>query len=142
LTHDVSLLFFSQAGDRRDLHSFPTRRSSDLLLKSIPDLDAEEELYSIPGSPPDLLHPPEGDAFAIRNEFALAIDYKTQPPMFKVSDSHSAATWLLHPKAPDLSTVIQVKERERVAVGKKRKSSVSHPSPIIQVKELHKHFHL
>src|SRR5690606_41796570 len=84
LTHDVSLLFFSQAGDRRDLHSFPTRRSSDLLLKSIPDLDAEEELYSIPGSPPDLLHPPEGDAFAIRNEFALAIDYKTQPPMFKV----------------------------------------------------------
>ncbi|HEX5564946.1 MAG TPA: ABC transporter ATP-binding protein [Sporosarcina sp.] len=112
------------------------------LLKSIPDLDAEEELYSIPGSPPDLLHPPVGDAFAVRNEFALAIDYKTQPPMFKVSDSHSAATWLLHPKAPDLSTVIQVKERERVAVAKKRKSRIADLSPIIQVKDLRKHFHL
>ncbi|MFC5601902.1 dipeptide ABC transporter ATP-binding protein [Sporosarcina koreensis] len=112
------------------------------LLKSIPDLDAEEELYSIPGSPPDLLHPPVGDAFAVRNEFALAIDYKTQPPMFKVSDSHSAATWLLHPKAPDLSTVIQVKERERVAVAKKRRSRIADPSPIIQVKDLQKHFQL
>lgn len=112
------------------------------LLKSIPDLDAEEVLYSIPGSPPDLLHPPAGDAFAVRNEFALAIDYKTQPPMFKVSDSHSAATWLLHPKAPDLSSVIQVKERERVAVAKKRNSKIAAPSPIIQVKELQKHFQL
>lgn len=112
------------------------------LLKSIPDLDADEELYSIPGSPPDLLHPPVGDAFAARNEFALAIDYKTQPPMFKVSDSHYAATWMLHPKAPDLSTVIQVKERERVAVAKKRKSKIGDTSPIIQVKDLQKHFHL
>ncbi len=111
------------------------------LLKSIPDLDAEEELYSIPGSPPDLLHPPVGDAFATRNEFALAIDYKTQPPMFKVSDSHQAATWLLHPKAPDLSTVIQVKEREMVAVAKKKNGFVD-SSPIIQVKNLQKHFHL
>lgn len=112
------------------------------LLKSIPDLDAEEELYSIPGSPPDLMHPPIGDAFAVRNEFALAIDYKNQPPMFKVSDSHYAATWLLHPKAPDLSTVIQVKERARVAVAKKRKSKTADHSPIIQVKDLQKHFHL
>ncbi|WP_339253045.1 dipeptide ABC transporter ATP-binding protein [Sporosarcina sp. FSL W8-0480] len=112
------------------------------LLKSIPDLDAEEVLYSIPGSPPDLLHPPVGDAFAVRNEFALAIDYKTQPPMFKVSDSHYAATWLLHPKAPDLSSVIQVKERERIAVAKKRKSKIADSSPIIQVKDLQKHFHL
>jgi peptide/nickel transport system ATP-binding protein len=112
------------------------------LLKSIPDLDAEEELYSIPGSPPDLLHPPVGDAFAARNEFALAIDYKTQPPMFKVSDSHYAATWLLHPNAPDLSTVIQVRERERIATAKKRKSKIGNTSPIIQVKDLQKHFHL
>lgn len=112
------------------------------LLKSIPDLDADEELYSIPGSPPDLLHPPVGDAFAARNEFALAIDYKTQPPMFKVSDSHYAATWMLHPKAPDLSTVIQVKEREKVVVAKKRKSKIGDTSPIIQVKDLQKHFHL
>ncbi|WP_285847176.1 ABC transporter ATP-binding protein [Sporosarcina luteola] len=112
------------------------------LMKSIPDLDVEEVLYSIPGSPPDLMHPPVGDAFAVRNEFALAIDYKNQPPMFKVSDSHYAATWLLHPKAPDLSTVIQVKERERVTVAKKRKSKTADHSPIIQVKDLHKHFHL
>ena len=75
------------------------------------------------------------------NEFALAHRLQTQPPMFKVSDSHQAATWLLHPKAPDLCTVIQVKERDRVAVAKKKSEFVD-SSPIIQVKNLQKHFQL
>lgn len=112
------------------------------LLKSIPDLDAEEELYSIPGSPPDLLHPPVGDAFAARNEFALAIDHQAQPPMFKVSKTHSAATWLLHPKAPDLSTVIQVREKEREKVFKKTRIVGVDSEPILRVKNLQKYFHM
>lgn len=72
------------------------------LLGSMPDLknSVKEELRAIPGSPPDLINPPIGDAFAPRNEFALAIDYEQDPPMFKVSDTHYAKTWLLHPDAP------------------------------------------
>lgn len=74
------------------------------LLGSMPDLknNAKEELRAIPGSPPDLINPPIGDAFAPRNEFALAIDYEQDPPMFKVSDTHFAKTWLLHPDAPNI----------------------------------------
>ena len=59
-------------------------------------------LRTIPGSPPDLIHPPKGDAFAPRNEFAMAIDYEKEPPMFKVSETHFAKTWLLHPDAPKI----------------------------------------
>ncbi|MDM5335446.1 ABC transporter ATP-binding protein [Ureibacillus composti] len=74
------------------------------LLGSMPDLknNVKEDLRTIPGSPPDLIHPPKGDAFAPRNEFALAIDYEHEPPMFKVSDTHYAKTWLLHPDAPKI----------------------------------------
>lgn len=72
------------------------------LLGSMPDLknNVKEELRTIPGSPPDLINPPVGDAFAPRNEFAMAIDYVQEPPMFKVSDTHYAKTWLMHPDAP------------------------------------------
>ncbi len=71
------------------------------LLSSMPDLDTDDvRLYSIPGSPPNLLHEPKGDAFAARNQFAMAIDEKAEPPMFRVSETHYAATWLLHPDAP------------------------------------------
>lgn len=82
------------------------------LLGSMPTLDSEdEELYAIPGSPPDMLNPPEGDAFAPRNEFALEIDKVMEPPMFKVSDSHYAATWLLHEDAPKIEPPESVKKR-------------------------------
>ena len=71
------------------------------LLSAMPDLDTDDErLFSIPGSPPNLLHEPKGDAFAARNQFALVIDEKAEPPMFQVSRTHWAATWLLHPDAP------------------------------------------
>ena len=73
------------------------------LIASLPSLDKEKEfLYIIPGMPPNLLNPPKGDAFAIRNESPLKIDFKEEPPMFKISETHSAATWLLHPKALEL----------------------------------------
>jgi len=74
------------------------------LLGSMPDLDNNEDelLRTIPGSPPDLTNPPKGDAFAARNEFAMAIDYEQEPPMFQVSETHFAKTWLLHPDAPKI----------------------------------------
>ena len=71
------------------------------LLSAMPDLATDDDrLYSIPGSPPNLLHEPTGDAFAARNKFAMKIDEKAEPPMFKISETHYAATWLLHPDAP------------------------------------------
>ncbi len=70
------------------------------LLSSMPDLDTDERLEAIPGTPPNMIYPPKGDAFAARNKYAMKIDFERQPPMFKITDTHYAATWLLHPDAP------------------------------------------
>ena len=82
------------------------------LLNSMPTTDTEAgSLQSIPGTPPDLLNPPKGDAFAPRNEFALDIDYEEEPPMFKVSDTHYAATWLLDERAPKVTPPLPIQKR-------------------------------
>lgn len=81
------------------------------LLSSIPDVDSKEKLEAIPGTPPDMLFPPEGDAFALRSKYAMAIDFKYQPPYFKISDTHYAATWLLYPGAPEVEIPAIVKTR-------------------------------
>lgn len=74
------------------------------LLHSMPTLDTSTpSLYTIPGSPPSLLEPPSGDAFAPRNAYAMAVDELYEPPLFKVSDTHYAATWLLDPRAPGVT---------------------------------------
>ena len=73
------------------------------LLSSMPDLDTKEKLEAIPGTPPNMIFPPKGDAFAPRNKYALQIDFEEQPPMFQISDTHYAATWLLHPDAPKVA---------------------------------------
>lgn len=84
------------------------------LLASMPTLDIHQtDLYNIPGSPPNLLHPPKGDAFASRNEFALAVDFEQEPEMFKVTDTHFAKTWLLHPKAPSVTPPAEVVRRKQ-----------------------------
>lgn len=73
------------------------------LLSSMPNLATKEKLDAIDGTPPNMVFPPKGDAFAARNKYALEIDFEEEPPMFKVSDTHYAATWLLHPDAPEVS---------------------------------------
>ena len=82
------------------------------LLSAMPDLDtADERLYTIPGSPPNLLHEKAGDAFAPRNKYALEIDDEIDPPMFKISDTHFAATLLLDPRAPKVEMPPELKDR-------------------------------
>ncbi|MBQ6974965.1 MAG: ABC transporter ATP-binding protein, partial [Selenomonadaceae bacterium] len=82
------------------------------LLSAMPDLETDDDrLYSIPGSPPNLLHEPIGDAFAARNKFAMKIDEKVEPPMFQISETHFAATWLLHPDAPKVEMPAELKKR-------------------------------
>jgi len=70
------------------------------LLASMPDLHMKDRLQAIPGVPPNMIYPPKGDAFSVRNKYAMKIDFEREPPLFKISDTHYAATWLLHPKAP------------------------------------------
>ena len=70
------------------------------LLEAIPDVRSGGDLATIPGTPPVLTKEPEGDAFAPRNSYALEVDFKKEAPLFKVSDTHYAATWLLDPRAP------------------------------------------
>ena len=81
------------------------------LLSSMPDLDTNERLEAIPGTPPNMIYPPKGDAFAPRNKYAMQIDFEQQPPMFKVSDTHYAATWLLHPDAPKVARPKIIEDR-------------------------------
>ena len=89
------------------------------LLSAMPDLDtADERLYTIPGSPPNLLHEKQGDAFAPRNRFALEVDDKADPPMFMISETHYAATWLLDPRAPKVEMPAELHARiERMKKG-------------------------
>ncbi|BBF44878.1 oligopeptide transport system permease protein OppB [Lachnospiraceae bacterium KM106-2] len=77
------------------------------LMRSIPAFAKRgESLYTIPGMPPTLIDPPKGDAFASRNEYALGIDYEKMPPMFQISETHYAATWLLDERAPQIKAPI------------------------------------
>ncbi|MBQ1320848.1 MAG: ABC transporter ATP-binding protein [Solobacterium sp.] len=82
------------------------------LLASMPDTDTNSKrLFAIPGTPPNLLEKIDGDAFAPRNPFALAIDYKAEPPMFNVGGQHRVASWLCDPRAPKVEMPEQLKER-------------------------------
>ena len=81
------------------------------LLSSIPDVDSKERLDAIPGTPPNMIYPPKGDAFAARSKYAMKIDFEEEPPLFKISDTHYAATWLLHPQAPKVEMPKIVSER-------------------------------
>ena len=87
-------------GTAEDIFYDPRHPYTWALLSSMPDLDTNEKLEAIPGTPPNMIYPPKGDAFAERNKYALEIDFEMQPPMFEVSPTHHAATWLLHPNAP------------------------------------------
>lgn len=89
------------------------------LIASIPDEDDKGgKLTSIPGTPPNLISPPKGDAFAPRNKYAVKIDFEHQPPLFEISKTHKAATWLLHPQAPQH----EIPDEVKVKINASRKS--------------------
>ncbi|MEA5084715.1 MAG: ABC transporter ATP-binding protein [Lachnospiraceae bacterium] len=80
------------------------------LMSSLPYLAKEGKcLESIQGIPPVMVNLPKGDAFAIRNKYALEIDYELEPPMFEISATHSAATWLLDERAPLIKPPFSIK---------------------------------
>jgi oligopeptide transport system ATP-binding protein len=98
-------------GTADDIFYSPAHPYTWALLASMPDLDTKDKLEAIPGTPPNMIFPPKGDAFAERNKYAMKIDFEQQPPMFKISDTHSAATWLLHPDAPKVDPPKSVTDR-------------------------------
>lgn len=100
-----------EMGSLDDIYYHPQHPYTWGLLNSMPTPNSKGRLYAIPGTPPDLLNPPAGDAFAFRNEFALAIDFEEQPPLFEVRPGHYAATWLLHPKAPSIEVPENIQKR-------------------------------
>ena len=100
-----------ECGTAEDIFYAPAHPYTWALLSSMPDLDTTDRLEAIPGTPPNMIYPPVGDAFADRNKYALEIDFEMQPPMFKISDTHEAATWLLHPDAPKIDMPKVVSDR-------------------------------
>lgn len=100
-----------EIGTSEDIFYSPAHPYTWALLSSMPDLDTKEKLEAIPGTPPNMIYPPKGDAFAERNKYALQIDFEEQPPMFRISDTHYAATWLLHPDAPKVEPPKAVVDR-------------------------------
>lgn len=100
----VAVLYGGQIvelGTVEDIFYNPKHPYTWALLSSLTQLaEKGDELFSIPGTPPSLYNKIKGDAFAPRNKYAMAIDLEQEPPMFQVSDTHWAKTWLLDPRAP------------------------------------------
>ena len=104
------------------------------LLSSMPDLDTNEKLDAIPGTPPNMIYPPVGDAFAERNKYAMQIDYEMQPPMFEISPTHFAATWLLHPNAPKVDIPKNITDRIQ-RMRQRREEQATETQPEAKVEE-------
>ena len=100
----VAVLYGGQIvelGTVEDIFYDPKHPYTWALLSSLPQLcEKGTDLFSIPGTPPSLYNKIKGDAFAPRNKYALAIDLVEEPPMFQISETHYAKTWLLDPRAP------------------------------------------
>ena len=100
----VAVLYGGQIvelGTVEDIFYDPKHPYTWALLSSLPQLcERGTDLFSIPGTPPSLYNKIVGDAFAMRSQYAMAIDFVEEPPMFRVSDTHWAKTWLLDPRAP------------------------------------------
>ena len=100
----VAVLYGGQIveiGTVEDIFYDPRHPYTWALLSSMPQLaERGTEMFSIPGTPPSLYNKIVGDAFAPRNKYCMAIDLVKEPPMFQVSETHFAKTWLLDPRAP------------------------------------------
>ena len=98
-------------GTDKEIFFDPRHPYTWALLSSIPDIDSKEKLEAIPGTPPDMIYPPVGDAFAVRNKYALGIDFKYEPPYFEITPTHKVATWLEYEGAPNVEPPKIVSER-------------------------------
>ncbi len=129
MADDIAVMYAGKIveyGTVYDIFYDPRHPYTWALLGSMPDLKTKEKLNAIPGTPPNMLLPPKGDAFAVRNKYAIEMDYEEQPPYFAVSDTHFAATWLLHPLAPDVKVPSIVRRRIQESL-EENPSNIPHP---------------
>ena len=119
MADDIAVMYAGKIveyGTATDIFYDPRHPYTWALLGSVPDLKTKEKLNAIPGTPPNMILPPKGDAFALRNKDALKVDSLYQPPFFEVSPTHYAATWNLHEDAPEILAPEVVVERIREAL--------------------------
>ncbi len=131
MADDIAVMYAGKIveyGTVEDIFYDPRHPYTWALLSSMPDLNTKEKLEAIPGTPPNMILPPKGDAFAARNKYAMKIDFEEEPPLFKISDTHYAATWLLHPNAPQVTPPRIVTERIRIAMERRRNNDNNHKS--------------
>lgn len=114
MADDIAVMYAGKIveyGTVYDIFYDPRHPYTWALLGSMPDLQTKEKLDAIPGTPPNMLLPPRGDAFAVRNKYALEIDYEEQPPFYQISPTHAAASWLCDEDAPDVEVPQIVRDR-------------------------------
>ncbi len=114
MADDIAIMYAGkivEQGTADEIFYHPAHPYTWALLSSMPDLETKERLDSIPGTPPNMILPPKGDAFAARNKYAMAIDFEEQPPFFEITPTHKAATWLLDERAPHVEMPKSVSTR-------------------------------
>ena len=123
MADDIAVMYAGKIveyGTADDIFYDPRHPYTWALLASMPDLDTKQRIDAIPGTPPNMILPPIGDAFAVRNKYALAIDFEEEPPLFEISETHAAATWLLAPDAPKATPPEIVTARIERALAKRK----------------------
>ena len=114
MADDIAVMYAGKIieyGTSNDIFYSPAHPYTWALLSSMPDLDSKDKLEAIPGTPPNMIYPPKGDAFAPRNKYALKIDFLEEPPLFKISETHYASTWLLDPRSPKVEMPKSISKR-------------------------------
>lgn len=114
MADDIAIMYAGkivEKGTADDIFYHPAHPYTWALLSSMPDLETKDRLDSIPGTPPNMILPPKGDAFAARNKYAMQIDFEEEPPFFDISPTHKAASWLLDPRAPKVNPPKGVTDR-------------------------------
>ena len=112
-----------ETGTINEIFYYPRHPYTWGLLSAMPDLDTDDdELYTIPGTPPNLIYEVKGDAFAPRNKYALNIDLRLDPPTYYVpgSKTHKVSSWLMHENAPK----VEMPEALRRRLDKMKKEGV------------------
>ena len=114
------------------------------LLGALPQLGVKgEKLPAIDGTPPNLFNKVVGDSFAPRNHQALNIDFLEEPPLFDVTPTHQAKTWMLDPRAPKINQPDTIRKlSSQHLMDAEPISHMDHPhlrpdrEPLIEVKDL------
>lgn len=101
-----------EVGTANEIFYHPQHPYTWGLLDAVPSSDDQrDQLFTLPGTPPDLHQPIKGDAFAPRNPYAMPIDFKKEPPLFQVSSTHFVRSWLLDPRTPHYQPPVTIQKR-------------------------------